>query len=226
MGTSSGRETTTTPTPPLGRGIKYGSPEHARAIYWNIQHNGVSSNVQHYICGHCGTSVSGWIIVDTQYQRRWLLCPQCGRGSVQNDDVILPPPQTFDDIGGLPDIISVIYDEARASFGAQAYTGCEMLCRKILMNAAVDKGANKNMKFVEYVDHLNDNYCVTQSLKDMATTIKDNGNDAAHEINPPDPERAEHTLKFTKRILDIMYGAEHELGEYGSAHAGQADTAK
>ncbi len=129
-------------------------------------------------------------------------------------------------MGGLPDIISVIYDEARASFGARAYTGCEILCRKILMNAAVDKGAEQNMRFVEYVDHLNDNYCVTQSLKDMAATIKDNGNDAAHEINQPDRERAEHTLKFTRRILDIIYGAEHELGAYGSTHAGQTGAGK
>lgn len=154
------------------------------------------------------------------------MCPQCGRGSVQNDDVILPPPQIFDDIGGLPDDISGLYDEARTSFGVQAYTGCEMLCRKILMNAAVDKEAKKNLKFVQYVDYLNSNYCVTQSLKDMAKAIKDNGNEATHEINPSGQERAEYTLKFTRRILDIMYGSDHELGAYGGAHASQANTGK
>ena len=172
--------------------------------------------------------MDGWLVAQagSAYQRRWLLCPQCGRGSVQNDDVILPPPQTFDDIGGLPDDISGLYDEARTSFGVLAYTGCEMLCRKILMNAAVNKGAKQNMKFVQYVDYLNSNYCVTQSLKDMAKTIKNNGNEATHEINPPDQERAEYTLKFTRRILDTIYGAEYELGKYGSTHAGQATASK
>ena len=140
---------------------------------------------------------------------------------MQNDDTILPPPQTFGNIDGLPDGIDNLYDEARASFGAQAYTGCEMLCRKILMNMAVNKGDKPNKRFVEYVDYLNSNYCVTQSLKDMAETIKDNGNEATHEINPPDQERVEYTLRFTKRILDTIYGAEHELGEYGSTHVGQ-----
>ena len=135
-------------------------------------------------------------------------------------DVILPPPQTFSNIGGLPEDISDTYNEARTSFGVQAYTGCEMLYRKILMSAAVDKGAKQNMKFVQYVDYLNSNYCVTQSLKDMAKAIKDNGNNTTHEINPPDLKRTEHTLKFTRRILDTIYGAEYELGEYGSAHAG------
>lgn len=151
-----------------------------------------------------------------EYHGKLPSCPQCGGGSVQDDDARLTS-QMFPDVGGLPVNIADLYDEARASFRAQTYTGCEMLCRKILTNAAVDKGAKQDMKFVQYVDHLNSNYCVTQALKDMATTIKDNGNEAAHEINPSDRERAEYTLKFTRRMLDTMYGAEHEFGEYGGS---------
>lgn len=198
------------------------TPEQAHSIYDSVARLR-SILDQYYVCGHCGTSVTGWVVAyaDRQrWQRQWLLCPQCGRGSVQNDDTILPPPQTFGNIDGLPDGIDGLYDEARASFGAQAYTGCEMLCRKILMNTAVDKGAEKNKKFVVYVDYLDSHGHITPSLKDMATIVKDNGNDAAHEVDPPDRERAEYTLEFTRSMLYIIYGMKHKLDKYG-AHTGQ-----
>ena len=199
--------------------------EQARSIYDATQHS-YGTRSQYYVCGHCGTAVTGWLVsqAGNVYQRWWLLCPQCGRGSVRNDDITLPPPQTFPDVGGLPDIISGLYDEARASFGAQAYTGCEILCRKILMNAAINKGAEKNKKFVEYVDYLDSHGHITPSLKDMATIVKDNGNDAAHEVDPPDRERAEYTLEFTRNILYIIYGTKHKLDKY-VAHAGQTGAA-
>ena len=153
-------------------------------------------------------------------EKQWLLCPDCGKGSVQNDDIILPPPPSFPDVDGLPDGIDGLYDEARASFGAQAYTGCEILCRKILMNAAVDKDAEEEQTFTYYVDYLESNHYVTPSLKGMATAIRANGNKAAHKIDPASRERAEYTLRFTRRILDTIYGVEHELGEYGGNQAG------
>lgn len=140
-------------------------------------------------------------------------------GSVQNDDALIPPSQVFSDIPNLPPGIAELYDEGRSSFGAYAYTGCEMVCRKILMNAAVNKGAEKNKTFVYYVDHLESNGYVTPLLKEMAVTIRRNGNKATHEIDPSDRKRAEHMLKFTRRILDTIYGAEHEFGEYGHANA-------
>ena len=189
-----------------------------------------------YTCGHCQAAVSGVVVnvseeVDLyhfkmdEYEvrefkgwtRRWLLCPKCGKGSVQNDYVILPHPPSFPTIDGLPNNIHSLYDEARTSFDARAYTGCEMLCRKILMGAAVNNGAEENKSFEYYVDHLDTAGYVTPPMKKMATIIRKNGNKAAHDINMPDPKRAEHTLKFTRRILDSIYGTEHDLCKYGSS---------
>jgi hypothetical protein len=158
----------------------------------------------------------GWVVAAaSSWQRLWLLCPACGGGSVQNDATILPPPPSFPAIDGLPEDICTLYDEARTSFDVRAYTGCEMLCRKILMGAAVDKGAEKNKRFVEYVAYLDDSGYVTPPLKKMADIIRENGNKAAHEIVPPDERRAKGTLTFTRRILDTVYGGEREIGEYG-----------
>ena len=210
-----------------GGGVDYEAmAAHVRTIYFSIQQYGLSSQVQQYVCGHCGLHVSGWIIVDSKYPVRWLLCPQCGRGSVQNDDIILPSPQTFSDVGGLPVGIADLYDEVRASFSVQAYTGCEMLCRKILMNVAVDKEAKPNQSFAVYVEYLVDKGYVPPAFKDMATAVKNSGNAAAHKIDPPSRTRAEYTLDFTRRILDTMYGAEHALGKYNSIIADQTGADK
>ena len=165
----------------------------------------------------------GWVVVAAvDMNRRWLLCPECGMGSVQNDDVLLPPPPAFPAVGGLSDGIRSLYNEARVSFDTRAYTGCEILCRKILMTTAVDKGAEKNKKFVQYVDYLSDEGYITPPLKNMATIVKNNGNKAAHEIDAPDQERSKYTLEFTRRILDTIYGTEHDLGKYDGSQAGQS----
>ena len=176
-----------------------------------------------YDCGHCGTTVMGWMVATAEpvCDRRWLLCPECGRGSVQNGNVMLPSRPSFPAIDGLSGGIRTLHDEARASFDARAYTGCEMLCRKILMAAAVDKGAGKNEKFVQYVDYLSSEGYITPPLKEMATIIRGIGNRATHEIDAPDLGRSRHTLVFTRRILDSMYGAEHDLDKYGG---GQTST--
>ena len=206
------------------------SPSDVRSILHAVEHDRQHYDIyqQHkYVCGHCGTTVSGWVVATAEpdWKILWLLCPECGNGSVLNYDEISPlspsqPP--FPDIGGLPDGIGDLYDEARRSLDTKAYTGCEMLCRKILMNAAVDKEAEPNRKFADYVDYLGDNGYVTPPLKDMAKIVKDNGNDAAHEIDKPDMERAEQTLALTRRILDTIYGVEHELGKYHGNQTGRS----
>ena len=189
----------------------------------SVEKNGKHGRIYQskYDCGHCGTTVMGWLVATAEpgWDRRWLLCPECGMGSVQNDRVMLPTRPSFPAIDGLPGGIRTLYDEAGASFDARAYTGCEMLCRKILMAAAVDKGADEGKKFVQYVDvyYLSSGGYITPPLKEMATTIKDIGNRAAHKIDESDLERSRRTLVFTRRILDITYGTEYDLDKYGGS---------
>ena len=172
-----------------------------------------------YDCGHCRTTVMGWVVATAEpgCERRWLLCPQCGSGSVQNGNALLPSQLSFPAIDGLSGGIRTLYNEARTSFDTRAYTGCEMLCRKILMAAAVDKGAEEDKTFALYVDYLSSKGYITPPLKEMATIIKNNGNMATHKIDEPDLKRSRHTLVFTRRILDTIYGTEHDLNKYGES---------
>ena len=176
--------------------------------------------IQDYTCGHCERSVGGLVIAGIgERQILWLLCPSCGRGSVQHNNTILPPLLSVPQVGGLPSGICQVYDEARKSFAVEAYTGCELLCRKILMSVAVDRGDADGKSFEHYVDYLKDNGHITASLKDMADIIRRNGNQSTHKIGQPDPERAEHTLKFTAQVLRSIYEIESQFSKYQDSQA-------
>ena len=149
----------------------------------------------------------------------WLLCPSCGHGSVQHGNTILPSLLSIPQVEGLTSDICQVYGEARKSFAVEAYTGCELLCRKILMSVAVNRGAAEDKRFEHYVDYLKDKGHITASLKDMADIIRKNGNQSTHKIGQPDPERAEYTLKFTAQVLRSIYEIEDQFSKYQNNQA-------
>ena len=142
-------------------------------------------SAQAAVMDRCGTI--------TPYFHHWLLVPQ---------------------VEGLPSDICQVYDEARKSFAVEAYTGCELLCRKILMSVAVDRGAAEDKRFEHYVDYLKDNGHITASLKDMTDIIRRNGNQSTHKIGQTDPKQAEYTLNFTAQVLRSIYEIESQFSKY------------
>ncbi len=52
------------------------------------------------------------------------------------------------DIAGLPKDVEEAYNEARRCIGVKGFTAVELLCRKILMHVAVEKGAPQGETFV------------------------------------------------------------------------------
>ena len=71
----------------------------------------------------------------------WLECSNCGRGSVRNGPTISPGVSFGPQLQGLPPAVEAAYQQARRSMSVEAYTGAELVCRKILMHVAVEKGA-------------------------------------------------------------------------------------
>lgn len=53
-----------------------------------------------------------------------------------------------------------------------AYTAVSLLCRKLLMHVAVDKGAEENLQFVKYVDYLQEKNWVSPAYKDWVDLIR------------------------------------------------------
>ncbi len=123
-------------------------------------------------------------------------------------------------IEGLPTSIAEAYQEARSSISVAAFTGTELICRKILMYSAVEKGAKEGESFAFYLDHLEAQGYITPPMKMWVDLIRQHGNMAAHILEKPDRHRAESTLMFTAELLRIVYEMEHLAKQYRTKELG------
>jgi Domain of unknown function (DUF4145) len=164
-----------------------------------------------YICGHCGADVSGVVIGSigevgkTPKFGWWLQCPSCYRPSAQWQESIFPGVSFGPTLQGLPEPVEATYEEARRCFSSNAYTAVELICRKILMHVACDKGAPEGKTFASYLDYLESAGYVTPAMRDWVKLIKDHGNDATHRLETPDKGRAASTMLFTIQLLRTVY---------------------
>lgn len=172
-----------------------------------------------YVCGHCGQQTSGAVVavypvnaagVMEMHPVLWLCCTACGMGSVKNGTSAVVPSVPFGpSIQGLPQDVKTAYSEARQCLGANAPTAAELMCRKILMHIAVDKGARERDTFKHYIEFLENAGYVTPPMKRWVELIKDNGNESNHLLAAPDRKRAESTVMFTAELLRLVYEMEY-----------------
>jgi hypothetical protein len=168
-----------------------------------------------YTCPHCSNGVSGTIIAKTSNDLiRWLRCPSCLKGAVMGEDILSPAAPFGPPVEGLPADVDEAYQEARRCMGINAYTAAELVCRKILMHVAVDKGAKPGKAFADYVTHLADAGYVTPPMQPWVDLIRQHGNLATHELPPPDQQRAESTVMFTAELLRLVYEMDHMAQQY------------
>ena len=172
---------------------------------------------QSYTCGYCNNVVSG-VIVST-YRTvlgtvEWVLCTNCGYGSVVNDGSLYPGTLLGPIIEGLPQNVGQAYKEARSCMSVSAYTACELMCRKILMNIAVEKGAKEKESFSHYLTFLGEQGYTTPPMTGWVDLIREHGGKATHLIETPDRKRAESTLMFTAELLRLIYEMEHMANQY------------
>ena len=167
-----------------------------------------------YTCGHCSTQVSGAVIAFYD-QIKWLECTTCGNGSVLARNGIIHSSIPFGpDIQGLPKEVNDAYSESRRCMSVNAFTAAELICRKILMHIAVDKGATEGDTFVAYLSHLEREGYVTPPMRGWVTLIKDHGNNATHKLASPDKQRAESTVMFTAELLRLVYEMDFMARKY------------
>ena len=171
-----------------------------------------------YICGHCGTKVSGKVVAHwqngTQRNIKWLLCPECVNGSVYNNGIVIPGHLFGPDIKGLPEEVEKAYDEARQCMKVNACTAAELICRKLLMYIAVQKGADEGKSFTSYLTFLEKEGYVTPPMKSWVELIRKHGNQATHRLDSPGKERAEGTVMFTAELLRLVYEMEFMAQQY------------
>ncbi|PJB20308.1 hypothetical protein CO115_01460 [Candidatus Falkowbacteria bacterium CG_4_9_14_3_um_filter_36_9] len=167
-----------------------------------------------YQCSHCGkplASDKGYMGVrQTPFGNKTeyiCVCHFCHKPTYIDMDGKQYPGVAFgNSIDGIDNAsVKSLYEEARSCASVNAFTAGVMACRKILMNIAVSKGAKENLKFVQYVKFLSDNYFVPPDGKEWVEHIKNKGNDANHKIEIVSKEDGEELLYFTEMLLTLIY---------------------
>jgi hypothetical protein len=111
-------------------------------------------------------------------------------------------------IEGLPPDVEEVYDEVRKCMEIKAFTAVELVCRKILMHVAAEKGAEEGKPFVHYVSFLEQAGYVAPEMRKWVDLIRQHGNVAAHELESPDEHRAGSTFMFTVGLLRLVFEME------------------
>lgn len=120
-------------------------------------------------------------------------------------DIQIPGARFGSSVNSVPKEVNDVYEEARSCYATNAFTGTVLLCRKLLMHVAVDLGAKDNLRFIEYVNYLNDHHYVSIKSDKWIDQIRKYGNEATHEIQVNTQQDAQMILKFCEMLLKMNY---------------------
>jgi hypothetical protein len=159
-----------------------------------------------WVCGYCGDKVgSNYGYIVTTLDACCLICPTCSRPSLFIKDLgPFPQPMAGSAVVHLPKDVEGLYEEARRCISV-APTGCVLLCRKILMHVAVEKGGKEGARFIEYVEHLEDARHIPAGGKGWVDYVRTKGNEANHEILVMGRQEAEALLFLVEMLLRNIY---------------------
>lgn len=182
-------------------------------------------------CGFCGRHGPAAVVCHTSETEtrefppvRWVRCGHCHRGSVVNEATSYPGSMPGNDLEGLPPEVEAAYNEARRCYSVTAFTGCELLCRKLLMHVAVDVASAKpGDSFAAYVSALEVAGYITPPMKGWVDRIREHANESTHELPAPSQDRAQRTLAFTMQLLRIVYEMEYQASKADALEPGAAE---
>lgn len=167
-----------------------------------------------YVCGFCNTSVSsikGYKLglhgdgSGAQLGAVYI-CPNCGGPSFFNPvGRRYPTPALGNSVQHVPPNLTFLYEEARRCSSQNCFTGAVLLCRKMLMNIAVQQGASEGLKFIDYVNFISDKGFVPPNGKHWVDHIRKKGNEATHEIAIMVEQDAKELISFVEMLLRFIY---------------------
>lgn len=169
---------------------------------------------QSFVCGFCTTKVSsvkGYKLGRNSDGSGSLIgglyiCPNCGGPSFfAPTGARYPTPALGNSVQHVPQDLGALYEEARFSSSQNCFTGTVLLCRKMLMNIAVQQGASEGLKFIEYVNYLADKGFVPPNGKHWVDHIRKKGNEATHEIAIMKEQDARDLISFIEMLLRFIY---------------------
>lgn len=179
-------------------------------LLWNDQKKATSRK---YTCGHCSREIAsefGWYALRTggggTAVANIYLCHYCTQPTYFSPDGMQwPGISPGSDVQNLPQSIDRLYNEARDCVAVNAFTASVLCSRKLLMNIAVQEGANVGLKFIEYVEFLSGQGYVPPKAKTWVDHIRTKGNEATHEIADMTQADAIELINFLEMILRFIY---------------------
>jgi len=160
-----------------------------------------------YRCGYCGEKVSssrGYF--KSGLKAKIFICPDCDCPTYFDSKDNQYPSEAYGNIvKNVPENINSLYEESRNCMRVQAFTASVMASRKLLMNIAVDKGAAEGLKYIEYVDYLDENHYMPPDSREWVDHIRDKGNEANHEIKIMEQKDAKELINFIEMLLKFIY---------------------
>jgi hypothetical protein len=133
------------------------------------------------------------------------VCPNCQRPTFFDENVQQPGVPFGGKVDYIASDVDALYNEAWKCTSAAAHTAAALACRKILMHAAVDKGAVAGKPFLDYVQFLAQKGYITPDAKGWVDAIRTKGNEANHEIKLMTQSDAEELLMLVEMLLKIIY---------------------
>jgi hypothetical protein len=172
------------------------------------------SNVT-FECGFCGTYVSsdrGYAICEhrdasgKQIAGGIYICSNCQGPSFLDLQNNRYPSSSFgNSVKHVPSDLEALYNEARRCTSQNCHTASVLLCRKLLMNIAVNQGAKEGLRFIEYVNYLSDSGYTPPNGKHWVDHIRKKGNEATHEIALMNEADSKELIAFTEMLLKFIY---------------------
>ena len=159
-----------------------------------------------FICGFCNALSAPNLGYRSHDNEAILICPNCDQPTyIKRGGIQVPSIRLGNDVLYVPDGIESLYNEARDCTSVSAFTASVLACRKLLMNIAVEQGAEENKKFIEYVDFLSERGFIPPNGRHWVDHIRKRGNEATHEISLMTKQDAEELIKFIEKLLKFIY---------------------
>jgi len=164
-----------------------------------------------YTCAHCQSitgSATGFAgnVEHSSVGARIYICQYCNEPTYFDYlHTQTPGPSFAASVDNLPDDVQSLYNEARRVMTVNAFASSVICCRKILMNIAVQQGADEGMTFLEYLEFLKKQGHITPRNFEWVDHIREIGNFANHEIKAVTEDDAKTALTFTEMLLKTIY---------------------
>lgn len=168
-----------------------------------------------YTCGFCGNKVAphtGYLAerlsgTGKKSKAFIMICPNCAKPTFIDElGHQTPSIRLGKEVEGIDNVeVEALYNQARDCTSVGAYTAATLLCRKVLMNLAVQHDAEEGISFSKYIEYLDSKGYVPPNGKAWVDRIRTKGNEATHEIRLIGQSEANQILKFTEMLLRFAY---------------------